>query len=123
MLDGEFADLLMAVKDTEQFRALEKIICVNKNELGPNILAAIDLMLDNKEQISQLSHLCFTNCKLRVGSIFPLLKTLHTRTNTVKTLIIPRQNFGAEAVKTLCDLIKSGQSMLKTLDISWNKLT
>ena len=73
MQDGQFADLLLSIKDTKQFNGLEKIICVNKNELGPQTLEVIDKMLGDKEKNSLLTHLCFTNCRLRIGSIEPLL--------------------------------------------------
>ena len=73
MQDGQFADLLLSIKDTKQFNGLDKIICVNKNELGPQTLDVIDKMLGDKEKNSLLTHLCFTNCRLRIGSIEPLL--------------------------------------------------
>ena len=40
--DTQFANLLLSIKDTENFEGLAKIIFVNKNELGPKTLAAIE---------------------------------------------------------------------------------
>ena len=122
--DKQFADLLAKlVSVPAQFDSLQRITYANSNELGPLTLAVLHRILDEKSSQFPLTHLALANCKLRLGSILPLLSTLNAIPNVLQTLIIPQQNFGYEGVGALCQLIAAQPSFLKVLDISWNSLT
>ena len=88
--DKQFADLLDHIQlDSRLYNNLKRITYGSNNEFGHKTLASLDRFFKNKKAQFPLTHLALVNCKQRIRTVDPLLKTISSTENRLETLIIP----------------------------------